>query len=948
MVQNSAGDDNGGPSSAISLINQRSDSENITETSKTIGLRVDTTVFPDLLSPTSQTADQEGEISASRPRTPSIIICQPDEDDPLEGLPQRSASNGDRDNFYQQKSGSENSFASIETVNDLGFNRQAEASNTAGKGSGSLHPRKARMDHSTSNASLVHSGDEIGEISAQKWLAKRLRASSCPSKASDVNFMPICEIEKILSREAVQEVLKQEIGRLSGVEATAELEKLTQDICGVPSRRRLFALLLLGERAECIPCFVECDIDDTDLPFSAASNTSELPDVYPRSNGKVQGRLKCVKNWKTSEVEWLLDRQHVVASPFFDLAPGNLFLYTLPNDTILPFIESEVAGEGGYANIWKVLIHPAHHNFQSPAGTEEQYFAVKTLHTKNRIEYKREVEVLQRFSGRNKGHPHLIRLLLTYQHKGSYHMIFPWANGNLRDLWESDQSPERTQALVCWMLSQYHGISDGLREIHGNNNELNPTEKNKGRHGDIKAENILWIENHNDCKNHLLICDFGLSRFHSFKSQTEDKVSGCSPSYRPPECDLYRLRISVNYDIWTLGCLLLDFLTWYLLGWNAVDTTFSDARMVDEGWTSGAPKPRHEKTNNKWLYEDKFFKQHSDGNIVSAQLKPSVIIWMEKLHRLDHCPEFAHDILEIIHKGLLHPDKRKRWDCSKIVAKLDTIHQKCVSSEAYCLRPHKWEGEPLEHFNVSYRMGQIEQLERDQVISFSSATAGTQQAGHHTPGSLSPVSGNCSRASTPPPESQPSEFPSSGHLEDTLPSPEPSSQPTTDIVATQDSDVLFTQDSGSDILVTQHSGIPPMKAAGVATTAATQNSDIPNMQDPDDSFTQLPRVAHAQILDVPNLHDISLAVTGVPHHPPPSISTTRAPEQVLNTTGTTNSRATNSNTIDPLMGPARQTEQVGRGKKVWRGCKGSARAACCYFRAVCCCFRAQRASIIDA
>jgi len=203
-------------------------------------------------------------------------------------------------------------------------------------------------------------------------------------------------------------------------------------------------------------------------------------------------------------------------------------------------------------------------------------------------------------------------------------MVFPWANGNLRDLWESLKSPERTQDLACWMLFQYHGISDGLREIHGNK-ELNPEDKNTGRHGDIKAENILWIENHKNCKNHLLICDFGLSRFHNFKSQSEDKVSGCSPSYRPPECDLYRLKISVKYDIWTLGCLLLDFLTWYLLGWEAVETTFADARMIDEGWTPGPPKTRPERTDSKWLYEDKFFKQHSDGTTVSAQLKPSVI-----------------------------------------------------------------------------------------------------------------------------------------------------------------------------------------------------------------------------------------------------------------------------------------------------------------------------------
>jgi len=76
---------------------------------------------------------------------------------------------------------------------------------------------------------------------------------------------------------------------------------------------------------------------------------------------------------------------------------------------------------------------------------------------------------------------------------------------------------------------------------------------------------------------------------------------------------------------------------------------------------------------------------------------------MERLHRLDHCPEFAHDILKIIHEGLLHPDNRKRWDCFKIVVRLDAIRQKCENSEAYCLKPHRWEGGPLEVLKVSVR-----------------------------------------------------------------------------------------------------------------------------------------------------------------------------------------------------------------------------------------------------
>jgi hypothetical protein len=81
----------------------------------------------------------------------------------------------------------------------------------------------------------------------------------------------------------------------------------------------------------------------------------------------------------------------------------------------------------------------------------------------------------------------------------------------------------------------------------------------------------------------------------------------------------------VKYDIWTLGCLLLDFLTWYLRGWEAVDTLFTDARLMDEGWVPGPFNPGST-PDDKWLlYEDKFYKQSNDGRNVRARLKPSVI-----------------------------------------------------------------------------------------------------------------------------------------------------------------------------------------------------------------------------------------------------------------------------------------------------------------------------------
>lgn len=115
-------------------------------------------------------------------------------------------------------------------------------------------------------------------------------------------------------------------------------------------------------------------------------------------------------------------------------------------------------------------------------------------------------------------------------------MLFRWANGNLREFWESDPSPEQSHSQVRWMLAQLCGIADGLRNIHGKipSSKLSTNEKTAGRHGDIKPENILWLRHDGSNNTHLLISDFGLTRFHSHESQSEGRHPGALPATGRP------------------------------------------------------------------------------------------------------------------------------------------------------------------------------------------------------------------------------------------------------------------------------------------------------------------------------------------------------------------------------------------------------------------------------
>ena len=74
--------------------------------------------------------------------------------------------------------------------------------------------------------------------------------------------------------------------------------------------------------------------------------------------------------------------------------------------------------------------------------------------------------------------------------------------------------------------------------------------------------------------------------------------------------------ISQNYDVWSLGCVFLEFLSWFLLGYDEAIDRFAQERADDS--LQGNVK------------EDTFFtfekgKKNPDGTSNEATLKKSVV-----------------------------------------------------------------------------------------------------------------------------------------------------------------------------------------------------------------------------------------------------------------------------------------------------------------------------------
>lgn len=134
-----------------------------------------------------------------------------------------------------------------------------------------------------------------------------------------------------------------------------------------------------------------------------------------------------------------------------------------------------------------------------------------------------------------------------------------------------------------------------------------------GRHGDIKPENILWYKDRTDKLGILRLTDFGVSDLKSdmSKSNIQSNVA-CTLAYRAPESDIGVTRQSA--DMWSLGCVYLEFITW-LLGGQPLLTEFAKKRL---SWD------RFDRVDTDTFF-DSHYSAHQFGKTIKLKVKDSVI-----------------------------------------------------------------------------------------------------------------------------------------------------------------------------------------------------------------------------------------------------------------------------------------------------------------------------------
>lgn len=296
--------------------------------------------------------------------------------------------------------------------------------------------------------------------------------------------------------------------------------------------------------------------------------------------------------------------------------------------------------------------------FSPKVGLGGNIFAVKTLrrlpeiqdfHGNRREEsaeemrerFYKEIHALWRLDGTV--HEHLLTMLTAFVHQHRFNFVFPWAQCQLDSYWYDDTAWKKEAETFEWTLNQMHGLMGAIEKLHEpthlHKSRLEPQDR-FGLHADIKPDNILFFKSNKHPRGILILSDFGLASFHRQESRSNipNKAIPGVPGYRPPECDIEGGTISRKYDIWTLGCLFLEMVTW-VLGGKQLLKEFDDE--ADVLYITGGMR--------KMFYRIKEVRKDETivkirGELTKAQ-KPKVSFWVP-MYRLRitgadyafHCP----------------------------------------------------------------------------------------------------------------------------------------------------------------------------------------------------------------------------------------------------------------------------------------------------------------------
>ncbi|EQB54605.1 hypothetical protein CGLO_05523 [Colletotrichum gloeosporioides Cg-14] len=419
------------------------------------------------------------------------------------------------------------------------------------------------------------------------------------SERASPPWIPLSEVKGVVS--AAEDELK-----------TLQLSRVDRDRLQtfISKAQRLCALLIHIDRLHWIEAFCEQNFGDARFPVKI---------VQKNKNTCTVRRLKTKATLSEASVDIHIakpdDRTiiHTIEDPhqWFFFPPvfsKSGSPYTFDPRCRLPFLKEITHRATNFSAVTERVIHKSHLDFPKFPNDDQvgtvvdddgnPHVAVKELTSEKwfgprfKEVVKNEEAVLVHFQ--EKKHDHFIKAIARYTQSRKHYFVFPWAKGgNLHDFWEKQPSlsddclnfsRETWNTFVKWFFRQILGISGAMKSLHFPVN--NPG--GSCRHGDLKPENILCFcdvlpgPGQVPTNVKLVIADAGHAKIHQkateFRPDPTRTPRG-TQRYTPPEANNpgeTEKPTSRRYDIWSLGCMYLEFLIWILYGYKGLLDFYND------------------------------------------------------------------------------------------------------------------------------------------------------------------------------------------------------------------------------------------------------------------------------------------------------------------------------------------------------------------------------------
>jgi serine/threonine protein kinase len=324
-----------------------------------------------------------------------------------------------------------------------------------------------------------------------------------------------------------------------------------------------------------------------------------------------------------------------------------------------------------------------------------------------------ESENLRELSAQN--NPHLVHRIAAVALGEQYLILSDWANGHdLKHFWKQTPKPSVSATLVRNVVEQLTGLASAIKLMHHGYQAGTPSrsvshsppllavptsvaipvivspDAEAGRapeivaaggnlswrHGDLKPENILRFCKPGELVGTLCISDVGLAKRHIVATGVRKDASTtrfATLAYEPPEA-VTRIDAptSRRYDIWSFGCIMLEFVVWLLYGHEG----------LDDFWKL----PKEKKGTLFWSPRD--VESRAVVNRYVTQIMDEVLA----TNATCRPPSAIGDLLVLVKERVLVPAlsgdntallQRPRIDAGELLKELQKIKDKCKNSE-YC------------------------------------------------------------------------------------------------------------------------------------------------------------------------------------------------------------------------------------------------------------------------